>query len=116
VRRADNLTTLLKSGSLNLPDPSRPRRPVSGLLYLFSASVWLFKKKALISVRFTTRRKQSLSSALAQPTYAVRHAECPLYITVQVNELFFFYQGLLYLKNATGFNSTRVSVNFYDKN
>ena len=27
---------VMKSGSLNLLDPSRPRRPVTGILYLFT--------------------------------------------------------------------------------
>jgi hypothetical protein len=38
----------------------------------------------------------------------VNRAECPVYIAVSANE-FFFYEGVLYLKNAVQFNSTRVS-------
>jgi hypothetical protein len=39
VRKADNLppssADVTESGSLNLPEPSGPHRPVMGLLYLF---------------------------------------------------------------------------------
>ena len=115
---------VLKSGSLNLLEPSGPVQSCNGTVLPFNFSLnrltpndqYMGRTAPLTSKRFilyiysTNKGTEYFKHALYSPSFSLQNAVCFIVLTCLVPVLFTFYiQGLLKLKNNSGYKGLILS-------